>query len=413
MLYSYSFSNKKRDLADILSTVIREEPRFISDFRPVADARAAKHEWLEDQLQGRAVTATAATSGGVLTVSASDAAKLKVGTLLALKDDPALFHVSAISDTSVTVALAAANGSELTAATLPEAGGLFLIVSTPMSEGTANGDGEENCALSRVEYNCTQIFRKEIVLSGTALALNLFGSADNQLNRQTAFALAELARDLNRVALFGRRVAADASHKGEAGGLYYFATREGGLSVDADGLRLDSFLINDAAQAVMAEGGEPLQILCSPGQARVISNDFKDHLQILRSDDRRGAYVAVIVNEINGRGLTIVADPDVPDTDAWVLDPAVFGLANLKGRAIRDEDATPKGFDGIRRVAFGELTFEFKNVLQRCCRIKNLMASTTALSACRSGIPLPVSIVSSAVVSSGGTVTSGGSAAGN
>ena len=95
----------------------------------------------------------------------------------------------------------------------------------------------------------------------------------------------------------------------------------------------------------------------------------------------------MIVNEINGKGLTIMADPDIPDKDAWIVDPAGFGLANLKGRAIADEDATPKGFDGIRRTALGELTFEFKNVKQRCCRIKNLMSSTSAISALRNYTP--------------------------
>ena len=107
----------------------------------------------------------------------------------------------------------------------------------------------------------------------------------------------------------------------------------------------------------MGAGGDPTQILCSPGQARVLSCEYKNQLQILRSDDRRGAYVAVVVNEINGRGMTIMADPDVPDTDVWVLDPAGFGLSSLNGRAITDTDATPKGFDGIKRMALGELTF--------------------------------------------------------
>jgi len=124
-----------------------------------------------------------------------------------------------------------------------------------------------------------------------------------------------------------------------------------------------------------------MQILCSPGQARVIANEYRDRVQVLRSDDRRGAYVAVIINEINGRGMTIMADPDVPDTDAWLLDPQCFALAALQGRSINDFDATPKGFDGIRRVAIGELTFEFRNVEQRCCRIKNLTASASALAA--------------------------------
>ena len=195
--------------------------------------------------------------------------------------------------------------------------------------------------------------------------------------------IAGLARDLNRVALFGRRVEPAPGVHGEAGGLYFFGTRENSLSIDAGKTRLDSFSINDAAQKVLAEGGDPMQILCSPGQARVISNEYRDRIQILRSDDRRGAYVAVIVNEINGRGMTIMADPDVPDCDAWILDPQCFALSNLNGRAITDTDATPKGFDGIKRMALGELTFVFKNAHQRFCRIKNVLDSISALNTLR------------------------------
>ena len=57
MLYSYTFANSKRDLADIMSTVIKDEPRFISNFRTAADAVQRKHEWVEDQLSGRGFTA--------------------------------------------------------------------------------------------------------------------------------------------------------------------------------------------------------------------------------------------------------------------------------------------------------------------------------------------------------------------
>lgn len=384
MLYTYSFSNRKRDLSDILSTVIREEPRFISNFKSVPEARMRKHEWLEDRMQGRSITAQS-VSAGVLTVTAADAAKVKAGTLLAPEGSPALFTVTAVSSNAVTVALASANGSGLTVEELPAEGGVFKVISTPMGEGSINGEGEENYALANAEYNTTQIFRKEIVLSGSALAVNLYGSADNQLNRQTAFALADLARDLNRVALFGRRVEPAPGVRGEAGGLYAFAAGEDGLVIDAGTAALDSFIINDGAQAVLGAGAEPTQILCSPGQARIISNEYRNNLQILRSDDRRGAYVAVIVNDINGKGMTIMADPDVPDTEAWIIDPEGFGLANLQGRGISDEDATPSGFDGIRRRALGELTFEFRNARQRCCRIKNLMGSAAALSVLREG----------------------------
>lgn len=382
MLYSYSFQNKKRDLSDILSTVIKDEPRFISNFKPVENATQQKHEWLEDQIAGRSVTASAVTEAGVVTPADSSFAGIKIGTLLVMRNDSALFRVTALDDATFTVTLVAANGSKKT---MPEDGDVLNIVSTPVAEGSNPGDGDETGLTGACEYNCCQIFRKDIILSGTALAINVFGSADNQLNRQTAFALGELARDLNRVALFGRRVEATATTRGEAGGLYFFGTRSNSPAIDALTTKLDSTLVNDAAQAVMGAGGDPTQILCSPGQARVLSCEYKNQLQILRSDDRRGAYVAVVVNEINGRGMTIMADPDVPDTDVWVLDPAGFGLSSLNGRAITDTDATPKGFDGIKRMALGELTFVFRNAAQRICRISNLQSSSEALAAIKAG----------------------------
>ena len=382
MLYSYSFQNKKRDLSDILSTVIKDEPRFISNFKPVENATQQKHEWLEDQIAGRSVTASTVTEAGVVTPADSSFSGIKIGTLLVVRNDSALFRVTALDDATFTVALVAANGSQKT---MPEDGDVLNIVSTPFAEESNPGDGDETGITGASEYNCCQIFRKDIILSGTALAINVFGSADNQLNRQTAFALGELARDLNRVALFGRRVEATATTRGEAGGLYFFGTRSNSPAIDALTTKLDSTLVNDAAQAVMGTGGDPTQILCSPGQARVLSCEYKNQLQILRSDDRRGAYVAVVVNEINGRGMTIMADPDVPDTDVWVLDPAGFGLSSLNGRAITDTDATPKGFDGIKRMALGELTFVFRNAAQRICRISNLQSSSEALAAIKAG----------------------------
>ena len=207
MLYSYTFANAKRDLADIMSTVIKDEPRFISNFHTAADAVQRKHEWVEDQLSGRGFSAISSGDGSI-TLSASDAVKALPGMLIAVKDDPALFRVTAVNGSEVELEFAAGNGSALTGISdLPE-NAEFIIVSTPMLEGSANGDGDESFHCSQVEWNATQIFRKEIVISGSALAVTLNGSADNQLNRQTALALAELARDLNRVALFGRRVEA-------------------------------------------------------------------------------------------------------------------------------------------------------------------------------------------------------------
>lgn len=373
MIASYDLLNKKRDLSDMLSTIVADQPRFISNFRPVTNAFATKHEWNEDMIGGRSVTATA-VSGMAVTLSAADAKKVVAGTQVTVAGDSALFEVQSVSGNVATLVLKGANGSKTTA---PKANDVLKIVSTPIVEGSDKG--EETHHAGGVEWNATQIFRKEIILTGTAIAVNTYGNLDNNIARQTAFAMQELTRDLNRVALFGVRTAVTDAVNGQIGGLYYFGATDGGLAVDAASAKLDSVLVNDAAQAILGAGGTPTQILVSPGQARVLSQEYKDKLQVLRSDDRRGAYVAVVVNEVNGSGMTIIADPDVPDTDAWVLDPAGFGLSNLNGRAITDKDTTPTSFDGIRRTAIGELTLEFRNAKQRLCRISGLKGSAAAL----------------------------------
>ena len=154
MLYSYSFQNKKRDLSDVLSTVIKDEPRFISLFGPAENATQQKHEWLEDQLTGRSVTVTN-LSGTTFSASASDLAKLRVGTLVVVKDDSALFQVATLTDSGFTLTLVAANGSDTE---LPAANDVLSIVSTPVREGSSSGEGDETGLTGQTAYNCTQIF---------------------------------------------------------------------------------------------------------------------------------------------------------------------------------------------------------------------------------------------------------------
>ena len=360
MFYTYSFSNATRCLADIFSSVVKDEPRFISNFRSVGKVNGDKHEWFEDHLCPKAVNVEEIVDG-TLYFANDDVKHITIGTTLVYAGDTALWEVTDVQGGCACFRLAAKNGSELTEETMPKNGGIFYIVSSP-KEFT-----EEKYITN---HNNIQSFRKDIVLTGSRILESCWGSTDNQVNRQTAIVLSDLARDLNRVAIFGRNV------QGESGGLYHYATGDGALEIDAHSAILDSYLVNDAAQMVMAEGGEPNQILCSPGQAGLLAKVYHDRFQILRSDDRRGAYVAVLVNEINGRGLTIIADPDIPDSECWVVDSSCFGMAYGE---VKDKDNTLHGFDGIRRTVTAELSLEFKNAKQRCCRIKNLQHSSITL----------------------------------
>ena len=147
--------------------------------------------------------------------------------------------------------------------------------------------------------------------------------------------------------------------------------------MDASGGRLTSKLVNDAVMKVTEEGGNPTALYCTPDQARVLANEYKNNITVMRDDKARGVYVAVVVNEANGQNIEIIGDPDFNDADAWLCDDDCFALSWM--RPVGDTDSTPPDADGISRKMVGEFTLEFHNANQRCCRIKGLKAPADAL----------------------------------
>lgn len=380
--YSYDFQNQVRDLGDELSSVVEQSSNILRLFATRPEATQRKHEWLEDQITGSRCVVTDTVTSHQCPMSATDLAKLRVGTLVYVEGDTAVFRVTAIDATynKATVERVGANGS---AKTDPAENDVLVVMSTPEAEGTT--EGENKIHQSGHADNYTQIFRKDIVLSGSSLAIATYG-IENSIQRQTVLRLADFARDLNLQALRGIPVQPTASVNGAAGGLFYFGTQDGGLSVDAGSLAFDSFIVNDGAQAIAAEGGNPQVIICSIGQARVLSADMNDKITVVREDRQRGTFVANVVNDVTGAMMQIFADKAMPDDQAFIVDPDGFGIAALRGRSVWDEDTTPKGFDGIRRTIMGEYTFEFKNAKQRICRVTNLLASASALANKRNGV---------------------------
>ena len=376
---SYSLANKRRDLSASLDVVIAGMIGFISLFvKSGKKAKNPKHEWLQDAIIGRAI-AIISVVDSTATVSEDDNAKIAVGTTFVIKDDPALFKVTGKpTATTFTFALVAAHGS---ATTTLVADNECDIVSTPMKEGTGNGDGEGVHRAVGKDNNCTQIFRKEATVSGTAIETDTYDNVENNINQQTQFALLEVGQDLNRAAIHGHRQEVSDTQNGSLGGLYFFGTQEGGIAVDAGTAAISSGLINDGAQKIIAAGGTPDVIVCSPGQARVISAENKDKVVVYFKDESTGSFIGQVKSDITGKAMKIIADSDMPDGDVWVCDSKGFALVPMTGRDIHDTDATDKGFDGIKRIVLGEVTLEFRNAKQRLARIHNLKASATALAA--------------------------------
>ncbi|MDO4587888.1 MAG: DUF5309 family protein [Planctomycetia bacterium] len=377
--FSWELLNKPRDLSDVFMTMIAQRPMFISRFaaRPAATNR--KHEWLEGTLRPRTISYSAYTKAtGVFAVASS--AGWNVGDRVRVKGDSAIFEITAVAANSITVKFVASNGSATDAiGDIATDASTLYFHNHPIAENSTSG--QAMFSQSTTDYNRTQIFRGDVSISNTALAVATYGN-ENDISLQVKRALLEISREVNDTALFGERSAdASASVAGNAGGLYFFGTQLGSLSVAASNDAISLKLLNDAAQNILDAGGTPDMILCGPGQARVISQLMRNQINITPGDSARGSYVNKVVMESTGQIADVVVEPALAamDSDIWVLDSSGLGIVQLGSRQIHSEDATTPGLDGRKFSIIGEITFEFKNAKQKICRISGVQASATSL----------------------------------
>lgn len=389
MDFSYSYQNLKRDLTDVLNNLIAKQPRFISLFPMVAMATNTKHEWNENVLEGYSEAVTSNSSGTLTLTTTGAAAYFPVQSLIRVRGDAAVFKVTAVNTTNntVSVELAAANGSSKTASDIA-ASDILVFVARPKQEGSTAGD--DRTTITGTDYNYTQIMRRDIKLSRTSISVKNYG-LENAMTRQIEYMLLDMTRELNSTALFGIRAQRSGSVNGSAGGLYAFGNV---LSVSASGAVLTDKLINDAGQQILDKGGNPNAVVCNPAQCRVISQIMRDKIIVTRGETGRGPHVIEVFSDITGQPMQIFAEPEMPETDVIVCDSNGFGLSWMENSQLRDWDSTPKDFDGAQRTILGEFTFEFANGAQRICPIKGLSNASDALTALQA--PKQVKVVTSA-----------------
>ena len=389
---SLDLANLRIDLSDILSWRIAQSPRFIQLFSqlvsedgggnttPAVVATQTEHKWLEgvETPKTKAFTAYSYSTGsGTFTVA--DSTGWIVGDLFHILGDSAVLKISSVTATTIVVtAIVAQNGSSLDLSTYTaSSGGTLIFDSRPIQEGSTSG--ESVFLQSGSASNYTQIFRADVDLTGTAIAVGQFGN-ENDVTLQIQHATDTIIRRMNSSLIFGVKTARTASIPGSMGGLYYFGTAADGLSNAQSGTpALKMNMINISAQMITEAGGIPDLILCGAGQGQVISTFMNSQVRIDQNSQTVGRNVNQFVTSAGGNVLKVFIDPSIPDTDVWVCDSRGFNLVPLNGRALHTEPATAPGTDGVRAMILGEYTAEFKNAKQSLCRISGLQDSATTL----------------------------------
>lgn len=380
----------KRDLSDVLSTLVAQRPVFLNKFfKETIKAKEHKIEWNEDVVKPTRHPYTGATASGAFTFAdAKTANKFRVGDVVSIEGLAAVFEVKSVEGAVVTTELLNANGAEvagddgfetLTGSNVPQGAGVLCYDYRPFEEFSQRAPLVYR--QTKRNHNFTQIIRRSVALSRSLENYDMYGN-ENKFPVQIENALLGMSRELNRVAIRGNRQqremddeTGEETQVGRAGGLYDFGINGGNVVDAANGSEygdLSIKLINDAAYTILSLGALPNVILCHPNQRRVLSALMQSNIILEQNDDKRGAYVKTVRSDITGEPLEIVADFDVPENDVWVMDTRGLTFATVGSEWLQAVDTEQKEFDGRLYKLLGEFSFVWKNPDARLCRIKNL-----------------------------------------
>lgn len=373
MLTAYSFQNLRRDLSEVLATVVGASPTFLSVIPIVGEALHYKHEWLEDVVNPPTDALAEAIESTTTEFDVADGTKFSPGMILGFVGYDEQMKVLAINGNTMNVS----RGYGGTTPVAMNNGTIIKILYKPASEGTEPGD--DVFSEPAAEFNYTQIFTKTIRVSNTAIASKHLVFEDI-IDRAVADAIRGVTYELNHGAIYGRRYAnlSDPTIPRTMGGVLYFVDTAGGNVKNAGGAEITPDMMNDLLEEIAKKGGKPNTIVCNTNQARKISafNLTSGSAPIVRTrmtDTRTGSAVYEFVGDLPlGIIETIVVDANFPQDKLLFCDTTKLALVPMRGRALTDFDATPPGADFTGRRILGEYTLEVRNAKESHGLIKNL-----------------------------------------
>jgi hypothetical protein len=366
--FSYEYANKIRSVDQAFQQMIQSSPTFLSLINPNGMTPInTKHEWLEDEVTPFSSAITSFdTDGDGTGVNVASTAGLIAGSIIGVRKPTGasvteIMKVASVDSATDLTVVRDYGGST---GVLLVVGDILFLISSPKNSGTNASPtaGQE----PDTNYNYVEIFDDTISIPGTTMEMGMYG-IDNIINYQMGVRMQQLAYRLNNAAIFGRRVARSASENGTMGGILQYM--EGGI-VDTTGGAISSTIINNVLEDVYVAGGYAprLAMLMNTNQARKVSAFLKAANEpIIYKNDSGFQTAGYAVNKfqgdlptVNGSFITdVVVDPNFPKDQIAILNMNKIELNYL--RQLKDEDATPKGYDGVQRRILTELTMTVKD----------------------------------------------------
>lgn len=363
------------DLSDELSAVLLADVFFLGRIPVKGEAFNVDHYWVEDTLNATTVTLNAITTASDTSWTFVSTTGLAVGSLLMdvgtsttpgstqpSGTQPELIQVVTVTNTT-TCTVVRAVGDSAPAGQVHQSGALMRVVGSPKQEGD---ETVTDLSVTRArKQNTCQIFKKEVAISGTQMAIHMAGVPD-EYNYQLAHRTLEIRRDLGISVMLSNLITA-----GGSGGSATVIRSMDGLrnrlrpqtaQVDTTSTAFSEELINQLYRKVYNQGAEANFAVGTANQMTKFSELYKDKVRLSPSDRQRGVFVTKYLTDL-GVELDLIIDRWALDSDVILGDEKRMRLVPLRGRAWQALPLAKQG-DTFRGMIVGEYTAEWRNIAQ-------------------------------------------------
>ena len=378
----------QRDVSALFMEVLRRDPTLLGHFKVGKPATNRKVEWFDrawvpfqfttdTNLQADGTTDETLTAKD--TIGGKNIARyFEPGDLFMLVGctagttlpQPEILQVVTSTESTNVIVLDRVYGGSTSnyASTAGKSGsaaittnGLIFEKLGPVTEENSSAAGDKTHSHGPAEVNYTQIFSYDLNVSGTALAMNQYNMSDyfgTNLKELTE----ELKLQLERVAIYSLQgtgtVTGDDTYARTMNGIKYYLNRAAGNVVSSGYDTPNEDLINVMCRKILQKNGQLNNrrgiLACSPTNAEVIADIWKDKIQINREDTVRGTQVKSIVTKL-GFTLDVVWDQNIHNNDMMILNPNKLEIVPVVGRSwfVKRYD---NGSDGQTARVIGEWT---------------------------------------------------------
>lgn len=350
------------DVADDISMISPTETPLL-DLLGDADYEAQNvlHEWVEESLGPNTIVSSTSINADSTAMGVHDGAGSAVtGYLQAgmiMKNLTSGEYVQVVSTSGNTVTITRAFGGT-TAATVAQT--TWYIISDAALEGA---DVSGDISVPRVrKTNYCQIFKKDIIVSGTMQAVNNLGGIDNEYEHQKAARMKEAIRDLEKAVINGL-VSGNTIGSGTA-----YRTFKGIWSHVTTNVRTDLATITsieqieDVIQLAWSRGAQDLDLIIVDAQKK---RQF-GALQGARLTVEQGSSATDVLHkdisfiETSFGRLAVLRSRWMPVNSMLVVSSGRIKVVPLKGRSFVHEEVSKTG-DSKKGMVLGEYTIEVRN----------------------------------------------------